>query len=87
MLLNDAVGLTGGINIDDSITLKLGVIPTGQYSLLVYFRNLADAITLPTDFKFQGQGSNEAVRLDQNIGATANSAGAYYVKSLASGLI
>lgn len=79
-LLNDSVGLVGNVNIDDSITLKLGgVVPTGQYSLWVYFRNW-DSLSLPVNFKFQGQGSNEVVLLDQDLGVTASSGGAYCVK-------
>ena len=80
-LLNDAVTLGGGDTVlNDTIALQLGgVIPTGQYALRLYFRNL-DGSPLVTDFAFDGQGSEEVVHLDENIGATANSAGAYCLK-------
>lgn len=79
-LLNDSVTLTGAIVVDDAITLTFGVVPTGTYSLLVYFRDWSDGQLLRADFIFNGRGSNEVVQLNENLGATANSAGAYYVR-------
>jgi hypothetical protein len=79
-LLNDAVTLGGDTVLNDTIALQLGgVVPTGQYSLRLYFRNY-DGSPLVTDFAFNGQGSEEVVHLDENIGATANSSGAYCLK-------
>jgi hypothetical protein len=79
-LLNDSVTLTGAQVVDDAISLSFGVVPTGTYSLLVYFRDWGDSLPLRADFAFNGRGSNEVVRLNENLGATANSAGAYYVR-------
>lgn len=76
-LLNDAVSLIGDTVLNDTIALQLGgVVPTGQYSLRLYFRNY-DGSPLVTDFAFDGEGSDEVVQLDENIGYTANSYGAY----------
>ncbi|HLP76917.1 MAG TPA: hypothetical protein VK327_08355 [Candidatus Paceibacterota bacterium] len=80
MLLNDAVTLTGSIVVDDAMTVTFGTVPTGTYSLLVYFRDWGDGLPLRANFIFNGRGSNEVVELNENIGATANSAGAYYVR-------
>jgi hypothetical protein len=79
-LLNDSVTLTGAIVVDDAIALSFGVVSNGTYSLLVYFRDWGDGLPLRADFIFNGRGSNEVVQLNENIGATANSAGAYYVR-------
>jgi hypothetical protein len=80
-LLNDAVTLGGGETVlNDTIMLNLGgVVPTGQYELRLYFRNL-DSTPLLADFTFNGQGSDEVVHLDEDIGYTDNSAGAYCLK-------
>jgi hypothetical protein len=81
-LLNDAVTLGGGDTVlNDTISLNLGgVVPTGQYSLRIYFRSLADGNPLIANVAFNGQGSDEVVQLDENIGTTANSSGAYCVR-------
>lgn len=79
-LLNDSVTLNGSIVVDDAISLSFGVVSNGTYSLLVYFSDWGDGQPLRTDFIFNGQGSNEVVELNENLGGTANSAGAYYVR-------
>lgn len=79
-LLNDSVTLAGPQVVDDAISLSFGVVPTGTYSLLVYFRDWGDGLPLRADFTFNGHGSNEVVQLNENLGFTANSAGAYYVR-------
>jgi hypothetical protein len=79
-LLNDSVTLTGAIVVDDAISLSFGVVSNGTYSLLVYFRDWGDGLPLRANFNFNGRGSNEVVQLNENIGATAISAGAYYVR-------
>ena len=81
-LLNDAVTLGGGDTVlNDTVSLNLGgVVPTGQYSLQVYFRSMADGNPLIANVAFNGQGSDEVVQLDENIGITANSGGAYCVR-------
>lgn len=79
-LLNDSVTLTGPIVVDDAIALSFGVVSNGTYSLLVYFRDWGDSLPLRADFIFNGRGANEVVQLNENLGATANSAGAYYVR-------
>jgi hypothetical protein len=79
-LLNDSVTLSGPQVLDDAISLSFGVVPTGTYSLLVYFRDWGDSLPLRAAFTFNGHGSNEVVHLNENLGATANSAGAYYVR-------
>ena len=78
-LLNDAVTLAGGDTVlNDTISLNLGgVVPTGHYSLQVYFRSMVDGNPLIANVAFNGQGSDEVVQLDENLGTTANSGGAY----------
>jgi hypothetical protein len=77
-LLTDALSLQNPEQAD-SMTLTFGnVIPTGQYRIRLYYQQWS-ANTLPVIFTFNGHGSNEVVQLDENLGTSINSSGAYYI--------
>jgi hypothetical protein len=78
-LLADAVRLQPNSVAGDTITLTLGnIIPNGEYHLRIFYQQ-SDVASLPVIFTFNGQGSNEVVQLDENLGASINSGGAYFI--------
>ena len=78
-MLNDAAALSGNIQIGDSLTLTFSnAVPASLYRLRLFYRQW-NTSSLPVVFTFNGQGSNETVQVDENLGASINSSGAYYV--------
>jgi hypothetical protein len=80
-MLNDAAALSGGIQIQigDSMTLTFSnAVPASRYRLRLFYQQW-NTSSLPVVFTFNGQGSNETVQVDENLGASINSSGAYYV--------
>ncbi|MEI6076395.1 MAG: immunoglobulin domain-containing protein [Verrucomicrobiota bacterium] len=78
-LLSDAAQLTGSVQIGDSITLTFSnLLVTGQYRIRLFYAPLSTN-SLPVIATFNGRGTNEVVNLDENLGASINSSGAYYV--------
>jgi hypothetical protein len=78
-MLNDAAALSVSIQIGDSMTLTFSnAVPASLYRLRLFYQQW-NASSLPVVFTFNGQGSNETVQVDENLGASINSSGAYYV--------
>ncbi len=78
-LLSYAAQLSGSVQIGDSITLTFSnLVAAGQYRIRLFYAPLSTN-ALPVTFTFNGRGSNEVVNLDENLGASTNSKGAYYV--------
>ena len=81
-MLNDAAALSGSIQIGDSMSLTFSnVAPASPYRLRLFYQQW-NASSLPVGITFNGQGSNETVQVDENLGVSINSSGAYYVDYL-----
>jgi len=80
-LLTEAVRLQPpSVVSGDTMTLTFSnLTATGVYSIRVYYQQF-DSPSLPVTFRFNGKGADEEVFLDENLGSSQNSSGAYYVE-------